>query len=72
MRILLALYDTEKCPHQIAEELDLTPSNISHHLGILHERNLVDRRREGKHRYYRMSDRHVEDILEAGVEHASE
>ncbi|MFB6241684.1 MAG: ArsR/SmtB family transcription factor [Candidatus Nanosalina sp.] len=72
LRILQTLSGEEKCPHDIAEELDLTNSNISHHLKKLHERRIVERRKEGKHRYYQMSDEHIEEIIEAGVEHADE
>lgn len=72
LRILLTLKDGEKCPHDIAEELDLTNSNISHHLKQLMERRIVDRRKEGKHRYYSMNDQHIQEIIDAGVEHADE
>lgn len=72
LRILLTLSEGEKCPHDIADELDLTNSNISHHLGKLYERRIVERRKDGKHRYYSMNDEHIEDIIEAGVGHADE
>jgi DNA-binding transcriptional ArsR family regulator len=38
----------------------------------LRDRNIVTKRKEGRHRYYELSDQHIKDIIEAGVEHADE
>jgi DNA-binding transcriptional ArsR family regulator len=72
LKILRFIEDEEKCVHEITEELDMTDSNISHHLRKLRDRNIVTKRKEGRHRYYELSDQHIKDIIEAGVEHANE
>jgi DNA-binding transcriptional ArsR family regulator len=72
LKILRFIEDEEKCVHEITEELDMTDSNISHHLRKLRDRNIVTKRKEGRHRYYELSDQHIKDIIEAGVEHADE
>lgn len=72
LKILRFIEDEEKCVHEITEELDMTDSNISHHLRKLMDRNIVTKRKEGRHRYYKLSDQHIKNIIEAGVEHADE
>lgn len=72
LRILLAIADSEKCVHELTEELDMTHSNISHHLKKLKDTRVVERRKDGKHRYYSMDDGHIRDILDAGVDHTTE
>ena len=72
LKILRFIEDEEKCVHEITEELDMADSNISHHLRKLRDRNIVTKRKEGRHRYYELSDQHIKDIIEAGVEHADE
>jgi DNA-binding transcriptional ArsR family regulator len=72
LKILRFIEDEEKCVHEITEELDMTDSNISHHLRKLRDRNIVAKRKEGRHRYYELSDQHIKKIIQAGVEHADE
>lgn len=72
LKILLSLSEGEKCVHELTEQLEMTNSNISHHLRKLKDRRIVEKQKEGKHRYYSMNDEHIEEIIEAGVEHARE
>lgn len=72
IRILYALFEKELCVNDIAEELSMTMSAISHQLRILKQARLVKYRREGKAVFYSLSDDHVKSIIEMGLEHISE
>lgn len=72
IEILLTIGEDEKCVHDIAEAADQNLSNISHHLRRLRDKKLVDYRREGRHKFYRIMDDHVLKILKEGMEHAGE
>lgn len=72
LKILCLIEEEEKCVHEITEELEMDTSNISHHLRKLKDKNIVKRRKDGRHRYYKLSDQHIKDIIQAGVEHADE
>ncbi|KXB00773.1 hypothetical protein AKJ40_00575 [candidate division MSBL1 archaeon SCGC-AAA259M10] len=72
IKILLSLAEEEKCVHEIARETSSKLSNISHHLRRMKDKNLVDYRREGRHKYYRVKDEHIINILKQGVAHAEE
>lgn len=70
IRILLTLYEGKKCVHEIAEITDQELSNVSHHLRKLREKGLVDFQKKGRHKYYRIVDKHVLKMLREGIDHA--
>ncbi|MFP4001297.1 MAG: ArsR/SmtB family transcription factor [Thermoplasmata archaeon] len=72
VKILLTMRKKEKCVHEISDLIDQEISNVSHHLRRLKDKRLVDFRKEGRHKYYRIADEHVLNILEEGLEHARE
>ncbi|MGI5058867.1 ArsR/SmtB family transcription factor [Treponema pectinovorum] len=72
IRILFALYNGEKAVGELALNLGMTDSAISHQLKILKDNKLVRGRREGKQIYYALDDSHVLSILSQGIEHISE
>lgn len=72
VKILWALDESEMCVCDLAVLLGMTKSAISHQLRALREANLVKYRREGKVVYYSLSDEHVKDIFEKGMEHIEE
>lgn len=72
VRILGALDISEMCVCDLAVLLNMTKSAISHQLRFLRQAKLVKFRKEGKIVFYSLSDKHVEDILEKGLEHISE
>jgi ArsR family transcriptional regulator len=69
IRILYALLSGEKCVYHISQFLDMGQSAISHQLRILRAAGLVRPRRDGKTVYYSLDDKHIEQILDAGLEH---
>jgi DNA-binding transcriptional ArsR family regulator len=45
-------------------------STLSQQLRVLFAEHIVDRRRDGKHMYYRLADTHVEALVRAALDHA--
>ncbi|MDE6313615.1 MAG: metalloregulator ArsR/SmtB family transcription factor [Lachnospiraceae bacterium] len=72
IKILYVLLQQEMCVLDIALLLGMTQSAISHQLRVLKTMQLVKFRREGKTILYSLSDSHIENILNQGMEHISE
>ncbi len=72
IRILYALMDGPLCVSDLAFELEMNQSAVSHQLKILKQNKLVKNNREGKSILYELADEHVKDILEIGQEHIEE
>ena len=72
IRILFALFEKELCVSELAENLQMTQSAISHQLKILKQARLVGVRREGKLSVYFLKDDHVRTIIDQGREHIEE
>ena len=72
IRILFALFEAEVCVCDIAEELGMTQSAISHQLRILKGAKLIKSRRDGKQVFYSLADDHVRTIIGQGLEHILE
>ena len=69
VEILSLLLQQERCVGDIAEEVGLSQSAVSHQLRLLKQMHLVKYRREGKNILYSLADDHVRTILEMGLEH---
>ena len=72
IRILHALSQNELCVQDIADNLNMTQSAISHQLRILKQAALVKFRRDGKTIYYSLADDLVATIMKQGLEHVCE
>ena len=72
VRILSILCNGERCVCEIAGELGMNQSAVSHQLNLLSKSRLVRTRREGKSVYYSLGDDHVRDILTCGISHLME
>lgn len=72
IRILYTLFRRELCVQDIANELSMSQSAISHQLRILKQSQLVKFRRDGKTIYYSLADDHVVTIMDQGLEHVLE
>lgn len=72
IRILWALFDNEICVYDIAQNLNMTQSAISHQLRVLKQARLVKARRDGKNTFYSLDDEHVKRIIEQVMIHISE
>ena len=65
----LLLTHGELCVTDIAEQVELSQSAISHQLRSLKQMHLIKFRREGKNIHYSLADDHVRTILQMGLEH---
>ena len=72
IRILLLLQEKEASVNEIANELNLNQSAISHQLKNLKHSKLIKNRREGQTIYYSLDDDHVYKIIEMGLAHVEE
>ena len=68
IRILFALFASEFCVNDLADNLGMTQSAVSHQLKILKLNKLVKSRRDGKQMYYSLADDHVRTIIAMGRE----
>lgn len=71
-KIMWALDESEMCVCDLAVLLNMTKSAISHQLKALKAANLVKYRKEGKVVFYSLTDEHVKEIFEKGLEHIRE
>ena len=55
VRALMLLRNGELCLCQIIDVLGLAPSTVSKHLAVLGEAGLVEWRKDGRWRYYRLA-----------------
>lgn len=72
LRILEILTEGELAVGEIADQLQMTTSAISHQLRLLKSNKLVKNRRDGKNILYSLDDQHVLEILTIGLEHVKE
>ena len=72
IRILLLLQEKEASVNEIANELNMNQSAISHQLKNLKHSKLIKNRREGQTIYYSLEDDHVYKIIEMGLAHVEE
>ncbi|MBS4018863.1 MAG: helix-turn-helix transcriptional regulator [Dechloromonas sp.] len=62
LRILSCMCNQERSVGEIVDIIGLSQPNISRHLGILFEAEVIDKRREGTTIYYRVIDPDFTDI----------
>ena len=72
LRLLERLGHAEACVGELSEELGWGMPTISQRLKVLHQEELISRRRDGKHIYYSLNDDHVRNLLQNVLEHVSE
>lgn len=72
VRILNELMKKETGVTELANELQMTTSAVSHQLRILKDSRLIRSRRDGKGILYSLADDHVKTILNMGIEHLME
>lgn len=70
IRILHLLSKGQKSVNEIAEQLQMLQSTVSHQLRFLKNLRLVKYRREGTSMIYSCDDEHVMDVLKQIIDHA--
>lgn len=68
LRLLGALMVGSRTVEQLAAEVGMEQSAVSHQLRLMREAKLVAATREGRHARYRLHDHHVTELL-AAVRH---
>jgi ArsR family transcriptional regulator len=66
------LMDGEACVTELVDTLGEKFSTVSQRLRLLRGEGLVRRRRDGTHLYYALADRHVVDLIQNALAHATE
>lgn len=69
LRILALLSIGERCVGDLADNLDVSQSAVSHQLRILRSLDIVRYRKEGREVFYTLADDHVREILSRTLEH---
>ncbi len=72
LKIIHTLLRRELCVHDLADEVEMSPSAVSHQLRGLRNLRLVKRRRDGQKIYYSLDDQHISTILSQGIDHVEE
>jgi DNA-binding transcriptional ArsR family regulator len=72
LRILDALSRGELCVGDLAGQLGVTESAVSHQLRLLRNVRIVRARRDGRMIFYSLDDRHVLSLFEEGLRHVQE
>src|SRR5664280_3902882 len=69
-RLVAAIIEAgELCVCDLAATVDMSESNVSHHLRVLRSHGLVRARREGKMVFYSPDDAHIRVLLDITREH---
>ena len=69
IRMLTLLLSGEYNVGEIAQNLNMTQSAVSHQLRVLRQSELVKFKKDGKTVYYSLDDDHVKVVLEQGINH---
>ena len=72
VKILCLLFEEAHCVGDIALDIGISQSAISHQLKLLKQMNLVKCSRAGKTVYYMLADEHVKTIIYMAKEHLEE
>ncbi|MDD4839325.1 MAG: metalloregulator ArsR/SmtB family transcription factor [Clostridia bacterium] len=72
LKIVNALLLHEMCVCDIATLLKMSHSSISHQLSVLKLSHIVSARKDGKVKYYSLSDEHISELFKLALEHINE
>ncbi|MBF0422184.1 MAG: winged helix-turn-helix transcriptional regulator [Magnetococcales bacterium] len=63
LRVLVALNDQELSVQDLVERVGTTQSNVSQHLTIMRDKNILSSRREANQVFYRVGDCKVLELV---------
>lgn len=72
LTLVSLLSEHELCVNDIALIMDRSQSRVSHQLAILRQMDIVTHYRKGKQVLYALTDNHIKDLFNTGLEHVSE
>jgi DNA-binding transcriptional ArsR family regulator len=67
VRVLMALRTGELCACQLIELLELSPSTVSRHMGVLRQAGLVRQRRDGRWTHYRLAGAGASELVRGAL-----
>ena len=67
LRVLMALRSDELCLCQLVDLLQLAPSTVSKHMALLQQAGLVERRKDGRWRFYRLPEEPLSPATEQAL-----
>jgi ArsR family transcriptional regulator len=70
--MLALLAEGDLCVTDIAERLGDNLPAVSQRLKLLRSERIVKQRREGKHMFYSLADRHVAELISNALAHVNE
>ena len=69
IRIIFVIKDAELNVGEIAAQVGISESAVSHHLRSLRLLKLVKSRKVGRQKLYSLDDHHVDEIISKGLDH---
>jgi DNA-binding transcriptional ArsR family regulator len=69
LRLIAALMGAERCVGELAADLAMSESAVSHQLRTLRQLRLVRVRKNGRQVFYALDDEHIEELFRCGLEH---
>ena len=72
LRIILLCVGGPICVSDIADQLGVEQSLVSHHLRLLRAGRILRSRRQGKQMFYSVADEHISCVVADMVEHVNE
>ncbi len=72
LTLIALLSENKLCVNDIAEIMNMSQSRVSHQLAVLRKHDIVTYCRQGKQVLYTLTDNHIKDLFETGLEHISE
>ena len=72
LRIISILAVQEMCVGDLAAVLEMNESAVSHQLRTLRAIRLVNFRKQGRHVFYNLQDRHILTFYQAAIDHLDE
>jgi DNA-binding transcriptional ArsR family regulator len=69
LRIISVLLDRESSVGDLAAQLEMTESAVSHQLRGLRQLRLVRSRKDGRQVFYALDDDHISKLYRLGLEH---
>lgn len=72
LRLVYACLDEPVSVHDLAQQLGVSSSLVSHHLRLLRAARLVRKEKRGRQVFYQAADEHVRCVLRDMTEHIEE
>ncbi|MDT0617451.1 metalloregulator ArsR/SmtB family transcription factor [Salinisphaera sp. P385] len=72
LRLVYACLDKPVSVHDLAQQLGVSSSLVSHHLRLLRAARLVRKEKRGRQVFYQAADEHVRCVLRDMTEHIEE